>query len=226
MRKMSTTVAVCLLVLAGAVAVSAQSAYDDFEFWVPTEQNGTARLSSDESHSGLQSLKLSSTPGGQRYIYLTHVFPQGTRGTMSVWFYDTAPGQQTLYSSITAYNTATSEAFQVGVADWSGSNYVWYGPGLGQTQSSVARSLGWHQFVLRIIPTGYEALVDNVVVGTVAGDYTFDGVQLIVSGPDWRPDASYYFDDFSFVEYIPGPQVPIPAPLTTPRPPGGNRPPE
>jgi hypothetical protein len=223
MPRTQTTGAVLLLVLAAAThSVSAQSLHDDFEFWVPTEQYGSAQLSSDQHHSGIQSLKLASTGGGQRYIYLTHAFPQATKGTLSVWFYDTAPGLQTLYSSIYAFDSATPfNAFKVGVADWNGSNYIWYGPGLSETPTSVTRTLGWHHFVLRVAASGFEAVIDNVVVGTVAGDFTFDTVQLILSGPVWRPDATFYFDDFTFIESLPLPGPPGPGPSARPRTGGG-----
>src|SRR5690349_24329307 len=89
------------------IVASAQSAYsDDFEattvnaFWTSTmQQNGTVALSTDQNYtsSGIRSIKFASASGGQREMHLTHTFSAPTKGTFSVWYYDYAPGQQTLY---------------------------------------------------------------------------------------------------------------------------------
>ena len=84
------------------------------------------------------------------------------------------------------------------VADWNPSYYVWGGPGVGETSTSVARTLGWHKFELRVTAVDFTALIDNIVVGSVLGNYTFDTYRLLLSGPGFRPDAVFYFDDFTF----------------------------
>ena len=191
----------------------AGSVVDGFEapsfntFWTLTQQNGTVIPSTDLAHSGSQSAKFASSSGGQRNIFLTHTFPQATQGTLSVWFDDTAPGTETLYAGLYAHDSANgANDFSVNVADWNASNYIWHGPGISETPTSVSRTPGWHQFQLQVSPTQFSALIDGVVVGSVAGSFTFDTVQLLLSGPDWRPDATYYFDEFSFG--IPGLQGP------------------
>src|SRR5689334_17125159 len=91
------------LVLA-AYPVAAQIYTDDFDqatinsAWTLTTQYGSVALSAEQAHSGSQSVKLSSTAGGQREIHVTRNFASPIKGTASIWFYDTAPGQATLYS--------------------------------------------------------------------------------------------------------------------------------
>ncbi|HKV40632.1 MAG TPA: WD40 repeat domain-containing protein, partial [Blastocatellia bacterium] len=83
---------------------------DNFEsavldsFWRVLQQYGTAELSSEQSHQGHQSLKLSPRRGGSYEIAVSHHFDQVNKGTVSVWFYDAAPGTETLYAKMVLYN--------------------------------------------------------------------------------------------------------------------------
>jgi hypothetical protein len=175
---------------------------DDFEFkpmWTITAQNGSVGLSSDRAHSGATAAVLSSRSGGQRNIWLEHAFPAPKKGTLSVWFLDTAPGFSTLYSGLYAFNLLKpTEQFSVNVADWNPTTYVWSGPGIGETATSVPRTLGWHEFKLEVTPTEFNAYIDGIVVGSVSGDFAFDSVRLLLQGPGSRPDATFYFDDFQY----------------------------
>ena len=190
----------------GASVAGAQSYSDNFEaatinpFWVPFQQNGTLALSTDQSHSGLQSVKLSATTSGQKNVSLAHTFPQPIKGTLSVWFYDTTPGSATQYSGIYAFNSVTpTNEFGINVADWNGTNYIWHGPGVGETATSIIRTPGWHEFKLQVGATNFDALIDGVVVGSIPGDYKFDSVYLLLSGPSGST-PSFYFDDFRFID--------------------------
>ena len=130
--------------------------------WTTTQQNGTINLSSEQSHSGSQSVRFTSSSDGQRDIGLTHTFPQATMGTVSTWFYDSAAGTESLNAGLYAFHSARStNAFGVSVAEWDGSTWVWRGPGVGDTATSLARSPGWHQLKLEITATGFNAFVDN-----------------------------------------------------------------
>ena len=166
--------------LATAGAASAQSFTDDFEgatinpFWSATQQSGTVGLSTDTSKSGFQSVKFTSPSGCcQRNVLLTHSFALATKGTLSVWFYDSGPGT-TLYSGIYAFDSGPAQTdFHVNVADWNGSTYAWGGAGVSETATAVSRTAGWHQFTLQVAATGYTALIDQTVVGSVPGDLAF-----------------------------------------------------
>jgi hypothetical protein len=196
--------AVAAAVVAAPCAASAQGFGDSFEssvinpFWSLTQQNGTIGLSSDQHHSGSQSVKLTGSGGGQVNVWLSHVFPQSTTGRLSVWFYDTATTG--IYAGLYAFdstNPATNPGFSVDVADWNPSTYVWYGPGMVATATSVTRTLGWHKLELQISAAGFSALIDNVVVGSVPGAFTFNEVRLLVSGPG--ETGTFYFDDFNLI---------------------------
>jgi hypothetical protein len=190
---------------------------DDFEgtgfnsFWVPVEQLGSVRLSADQVHSGSLAAKFSTISGGQREVWLTHTFPQPVKGTLSVWFFDASAGSPTLYSGLYADNSIGGYGFAVNVADWNGSHYVWNGPGVNETATGIPRTTGWHKFTLRVDDEGFEALIDGTVVGSVAGDFAFDRVRLLLSGPGFRPNATFYFDDFTFVPSSPCPPAITPS---------------
>jgi len=203
-----TKMVFCLLLVNSLANAGTITFLDDFEaqsidpFWTTTQEYGTVALSSDQAHSGSQSAKFSSTSGGQRNILLKHEFPNVIEGNVSVWFYDTAPGQQTLYSFLTLYNSTvpwgeSGYLFGLGVNDWDGSNYFFGGPEqLGDGRTSIPRTVGWHKFEIKISSTGGQMFIDDILVHSFTGDFGFNAVQLSLSGPDWRPNATYYFDDF------------------------------
>lgn len=190
----------CLVVVAVAPARSAHAQSDKFElkpFWTISKEFGSVGLTTDVSRTGDMSLQLASRSGGQRNIWVSHKYPTPLKGTLSVWFYDTAAGAATLYAGLYALDsTNPANYFAVNVADWNGSHYIWNGPGVGETPTSVARTNGWHELKLKVTSTGFDASIDGVLVGSVAGDFRFDTVYLLLSGPVWRPDAKFYFDDF------------------------------
>ena len=196
--------AILLLIatLGGTQSVQGQLRFSDtFElkrFWSVFEQYGSVGLSSDVSRSGTMSLKLSSESGGQRYIWVEHTFATPWRGTLSVWFYDTAPGSETLYVGLFANYSDPNGGFAVNVADWNSSHYVWGGPGVGESPTSVPRTIGWHEFKLRVATEGFDAFIDGILVGSIPGNFDFRDVRLQLSGPIWRPNATFYFDDFTF----------------------------
>ena len=92
-----------------------QSYHDGFEgqtvapFWTIKQQFGTVTLSSEQAHSGAQSIKFSTKSGGGRVIFMTHQFKTVTKGRVSVWFYDTAPGAQTQHAHLALINSTLKE---------------------------------------------------------------------------------------------------------------------
>jgi hypothetical protein len=188
------------LPLGVASSAEAQNFTDKFElkpFWTINDQNGSVSVAADISHGGESSLRLSSRPGGQVNVWVSHVYPTPRKGTLSVWFHDTTAGSATLYSGLYAGNsTKASDSFAVNVADWNGTHYIWSGPGVSETPTTVPRSNGWHEFKLQITATGFEASIDGVVVGSVVGDFNFDTVYLLLQGPSSHPNGTFFFDDF------------------------------
>ncbi len=192
----------CLVLFATVppTQAQAQAQSDTFELkplWTITAENGSVGLSSDQHHSGATAAVLSSRSGGQRNVWLQLTYPAPRKGALSVWFYDTAAGSSTLYSGLYASNSVTpAEDFSVNVADWNPTTYVWHGPGVGETATAVTRTVGWHNFSLQVTATAFNAFIDGILVGSVSGDFAFDSIRLVLSGPSWRPNATFYFDDF------------------------------
>jgi len=174
-------------------------------FWtVEYQDSGTIGLSSAQSHSGTQSLQLSSTSGGQRNLWLTHDFGEKMVGSVSVWFYDSAPGQQTLYSHLMMYDMSVSpttlgfETF-IGIMDYDASYYyaMTASSVIPPVPSVIARSVGWHKYEAVFGDAETKLYIDGTEVYSALGEYGLTRLSLQLSGPSWRPDATSYFDDFS-----------------------------
>ena len=220
-KKLFVGLAIVMFLIGTVCSVNATAITfsDDFEaqsfdpFWTDINQDyGTVVLSSDQAHSGSQSAKFSSTSGGQRNIWLGHKFSDVIKGNVSVWFYDTEPNRNTLYSFLTLYNSTVTwgepgYAFSLGIMDWNGSNYFYGAPECsGGGRTSVSRTLGWHEFEINTDFAGGQMFIDDTLVHSYTGDYGFDSVRLSLSGPYWRPNATYYFDDFSITNTAPVPE--------------------
>ncbi|MFH1957290.1 MAG: LamG-like jellyroll fold domain-containing protein [bacterium] len=183
---------------------------DDFEsatlnpFWEVTQEYGSISLTTEQSHSGSQSAKFSSISGGQRYIFLTHAYSSATavKGKSVVWIYDTAPGSETQYVQL-AFGNKTIEGqpgsrFSIGIEDWVTSYYCLLDTITDSiVTTNISRTTGWHKFEIDIASASMSYYIDGSEIATYAGEYGFNSVQLAMFAPNWRPDATYYFDDFS-----------------------------
>jgi len=208
---------VCMVILF-STPLKADSFSDNFggssinPFWNVVQQFGTVTLSTDESvTSGGQSAKFTSSSGGQRDMELNHTFSTLMTGTTSVWFYDAAPGQETLYESLQLSNTQNGDGIAVGTQDFDPSCYkafvlsggITEGPGANCGSSpdiettDVTRTLGWHLLTLDAGTVSTTISIDGTQVFATPGSVPFNMVSLIVSGPSFRPDTVAYFDDFS-----------------------------
>lgn len=211
-----------LLIVTSLICVSAQAqAFSDgYEsstvgpFWTITQQFGAISLTTEQAHSGIQSAKFSSSFGGQREMHLTHNFPAAQKGTFSIYFYDVAPGQETLYEKLNLYNAVSGESASIGTQDFDAFCYtaqmfnyttnVLQGPNANcgifpQTSTTnVTRTAGWHKLEINVAASNISFAIDGAPVFHSDGDYSFDSVDIFVSGPFWRPDTVAYFDDFSF----------------------------
>lgn len=166
-------------------------------FWsVDNSQYGSISLSANQSQDGSRSLMLSSTSGGQRDIRLIHTFSEAMIGTASVWFYDGYPGQSTLYSHFMARNSTTPAlSGGLGIQDWDPGYY--HAAGLqNEGQTNLARSLGWHQFEIAFGQNSVDNFIDGLKVSSISATQGFDQIYFELTGPFWRPDATYYFDNF------------------------------
>jgi hypothetical protein len=205
--------------LAAAAAAPSEPFSESFEgiqiypYWTLTQGYGTVALSKDHAYSGSQSLKFASLAGGQRDMVATHTFAQPTKGSVSIAFYDAAPGQETLYEYLTLTNSKNpNQAASVGTRDFDAYCYsaaITDGAtGLGPnancgiypqiTTAPVKRTLGWHVFSIHYDTASVSLAIDGVVVFTTALNFEFDTIQLVVAGPYWRPNTTAYFDNFWF----------------------------
>jgi hypothetical protein len=225
-RKILRVILVCALVVGGystfqqanAQSTGAPSYTDSFEgptinsFWSVVQENGLVALTTEQAHSGKQSAKFVSKPGGQRYIQLTHRFDSPVKGAFAAWFYDAAPGQETLYEQIQLNNSKQGSSAAIGTMDYDAKCYIatlntgavdlgpnatcGYYPRASTT--SVPRTAGWHRFEITVGTNTVSFFIDGVPVYSTTADYGFDSITLNVSGPSWRPDTYAYLDDFSF----------------------------
>src|SRR6266699_729005 len=216
----------CVLALAMSEPARGQGFTDDFEaptidmsLWSIWQQNGAVQVSTEVSHSALQSAKFASSSGGQRYIQLIHTFASPLKGDFSIWFYDAAPGQETLYEQLQLTNSSQPGLFAgTGTMDFDAYCYMAFlglptGQNLGPnatcgfypqaSTTNVMRTLGWHRLNINASPAAISFSIDSTEVFTTTGDFSFDTVTISVSGPFWRPNTVAYFDDFAFVPVMP-----------------------
>lgn len=210
---------VLVLMMLGNTAQANQVIFNDsFEgtsinpFWtVLYELGGTAELSSDYAVSGNQSLKLSSFGSSQHSIFLSHDFSESMIGTMSVWFYDSTAGQQSIGANLATndYTTSPTSSNVIGVTDW---NPSYYFAGPGNIMSNSNRTIGWHYFEMKINKNGTDNYIDGNFINSIVQFNQFDFLYLYAQAPGWRPNATYYFDDFNLnVSSVNASFVPEPA---------------
>jgi hypothetical protein len=216
-KQMLVFVAVFLLPSMAGLAPGARgdtvSYSDGFEgssfnpFWTLTQQLGTITLSTDEAFTGTQSAKFTSESGGQRNLFLTHTFSSELVGTASVYFFDDAPDQETLYEKLVLTDSATGATASVGTQDFDAFCYSAAIGALGpnancgdfpqETTTDVMRTEGWHLLSITLGLNDSSISIDGSQVFSLPGDFSFDTVQLEMFGPGFRPDTVAYFDDFS-----------------------------
>jgi hypothetical protein len=214
------TVLVARLPLSGVTAQTpALSSYSDsFEgptlnpFWTALQQNGSIVTSTEQVHSGSRAAKFASSPGGQRYLQLTHRFDAPVKGSFAVWFYDFAPGQETLYEQLQLFNSTDGSGAGIGTQDYDSQCYTsgLYAGGVSlgpdatcgyypqASTTNVRRTIGWHRFEISVGERAIGFSIDGTQVYSTTADLRFDSVTLNVSGPYWRPDTVGYFDDFVY----------------------------
>lgn len=187
-------------------------------FWTVTQNFGTVGVSSVNSHTGSQSVAFVSQSGGQRDVFLTHSFGGPMKGTASAWFYDVAPGQETLYEWFSLFQASDPNGSRIGISDYDAlcynANIFSTGPNAAcgiypQTITApVSRALGWHLFEIAYLENEVRLSIDGQLIHSLTGDYTFDSMRMNISGPSWRPNTTAYFDDFSIqADSVPEPET-------------------
>jgi len=183
---------------------------DNFEadtlnpFWsvepAPMHSNAEYSLSKTQFYDGTQSLKLYSTGSGQRWIIIGHQFDQVMLGTVSVMFYDSGFSSLSLYSNLYISNgplwtpNPNLSYTHTGVMDWDGT-YYYAGTHTENGQTSLNRSIGWHEFKAIYESSGASLYIDGQLVRSIPEYIGFDGLYLALAGPG-QPGV-VYFDQFS-----------------------------
>jgi hypothetical protein len=219
-----SALAVGFLFVAGTAGVHAATPappppfVDSFEgteiytpFWGISFEYGAVGLSAEKAYAGSHSLKFASASGGQRNMNAVHQYAHPTKGSVSIAFFDAAPGQETLYEQvILANSTNASDSVVVGTQDFDANCYMatagngklgpnancGFYPQLSTT--AVKRTLGWHVFTITYGASVVSISIDGSVVFSAPLNYQFDTIYLRVSGPYWRPNTVAYFDNVSF----------------------------
>ena len=75
----------------------------------------------------------------------------------------------------------------------------------GDTETSIGRTVGWHELEIDTSTTGGQMFIDDILVHSYTGNFGFDSVKLSLSGPH-TSYPTYYFDDFSITETAPVPE--------------------
>ena len=177
-------------------------------FWTVSQLAGTAIPSTVQAHSGNQSAQFSSVNGVQRGIGLTHIFSSAVQGTVSVYLYDPAPGQETLYMQLgVSSSTNSTSNGNAGIQDFDPTCYMAVSGGVGpnancgfrqqNSTTNILRTSGWHLLSMTVGPTGFIIAIDGITQVNRSGNFSFDRLDLFMSGPGFRPNATTYFDDFS-----------------------------
>jgi uncharacterized repeat protein (TIGR01451 family) len=192
-----------------------ESAVLDSAWTVVSSQFGSVSPSTAQNVTpgGLQSLAFSSSQGGQRSMMLERSLGGLTQGAVKVSFYDTAPNLETLYTDFYLVDSSSGLAATIGTQDFDAYCYkafvgdpvtnTNYGPNANcgifprSSTTNVARTAGWHVFEIRWDSQMVTFFIDGQQIFQRQGTYNFDRVRIDMSGPVWRPDATYYFDDFS-----------------------------
>jgi hypothetical protein len=211
-----------------SVAMMAQPFTDGFEgsaidpAWALEQQSGSISLSTQQAHSGSQSLRFASEALGlQRSIVARRFLPVSSKGQFTAYFYDSSPGNETLYMYFWLFNAATPQQYaRIGVDDYDGQCYkanivnaqgVEQGPSTNcpggfrpdQNTTAIPRTAGWHRFDIDVQATTVALRIDGNTVLNFSGDLSFDTIALSISGPLWRPNVVAYFDDVSLTPLAP-----------------------
>lgn len=199
-----------LLLVASLLPIAHGQFTDDFEgstldpFWTPSAQAGALIFPSTvQVFSGAQALETASYAGqGQKGIGIHHEYGEPQYGEVSIAIYDTGADKSSgNYATMSINNTALGRYLRIIAYDYdlgpaNGGSYYFGDEVEPSRNSGVDRTQAWH--VWKIVSTESEIRfeIDGQVLYTGPGGMPFDFINIRMSGPDWRPAMSYYWDSF------------------------------
>jgi hypothetical protein len=161
-------------------------------FWVPNLTGGSVLFpATAQAHGGAQSVKLSVSGGMESHLFLDHVMPALSYGTVSVWVYDPTPGQFGNFFGL--YLESSTNILDLQTFDYEGSEYHYQLSGVSYP-TGVPRTKAWHQFSIQSTAEAVSFSIDGITVYTGPGGIPFDLIRLGVYGS--VAASSPYFDDF------------------------------
>ncbi len=201
---------------AGARQAVAQNFSDGFEgdsidpYWVVYERSGTVSLTTDEFHSGNQSLECSTFNSGEnKGLQIDHCFDEPTYGRVSIWVKDTGANvQSSNYLTLWLVNRKLSYTTDIGVFDYDlgdgrgGDVYYyrnWNDGSMNSIRSSIQRTNVWHQWEIESTASSFAIRVDGITLHSESEGIPFDCISFGMHAPSWRPAWIAYYDDFQFI---------------------------
>jgi len=175
---------------------------DDFEAgispeWDPYFFFSGSGVSSTQSHTGSNSLFLM---GGDA-LYKT--FTSLKEGILSMWFYDD-PANTIGIGGAYVFDPTTSSNLSVGtlelIAGPSGGFYQYF-DGISYSNTTIPRTLGWHEIKIEIGSSGANGYIDNNLVLTNPIVNKISSISI--TGLSITGTMGYYYDDITFTEQIP-----------------------
>ncbi len=180
--------------------------------WATTQQSGSVATSTAQPHTGIRSAELSTTNSSQnKYVALALTLPTPQYGRVSVWVKDTAATlSSSNYISFTARNTISGAFTDILTFDYNlgpglGGDVYYYRPWNTSSQpipSTISRTNTWHLWEIDSLPGSFAVRVNGQTLVASSQSMPIDSVILSLSGPNWRPPHTTYFDDFSFVATV------------------------
>jgi hypothetical protein len=154
-------------------------------------------LSANQNHTpgGVASLSFSTTGPGQRNGYVQRSLGGLTKGTATVYFYDTGPG---FYAGFELVDSTTGAYADIGTQDFDPTCYRAFvliegavsgpnascGPFPGVETTNVQRTVGWHKFTIVSGTPDLTLSIDDQPVFAFHGNVAFDTAQVFVVGPN------------------------------------------
>ncbi len=172
-------------------------------YWT-TFGGGTIQLDSSKSHSGSKSIHVDGISSSYS-TGISHAYSSLRQGNISIWVYD--PMNINTGSALFRVNNKadgggntdyyiairdTYTKYYIRCVDLSGNAWV---------QTSVTRTLGWHQFGFTVNSTGTTPWIDGVVVGQT--DTIFKNFDTVKANLLWNSPHEVWYDDFRFESLSP-----------------------